>query len=84
MRKRWAGRKPNHMIKAHIQGPQNRTHGAQEYMKWQNIIFDTTGVSCTILVKPECISIRTRDYTDFILARSAIKGRTKLPIIRDT
>lgn len=54
-----------------------------EYMKWQNLIFDETGVNCTCLVKDGIISIRTRDYPDFILAKAALKNKTKLLIIRD-
>lgn len=70
-------------IKNHIQGDQNRTHGPMDYMIYQNIIFDETGISCTVVLKGGQISLRTKDYTDFILARSALKGRTKHPIVRD-
>lgn len=66
-----------------IQGPQNRTHGPMESMKWEDIIFDEKQVVCTVVMRGGMISIRAKDYTDFILAKSVLKGRTKHPIVRD-
>jgi hypothetical protein len=73
----------NAPLKSHIQGPQNRTHGPRQYMALQDIIFDETGVSCTVVLKGGIVSIRTKDYADYILARAALKGRTSSRIIRD-
>lgn len=70
-------------LKYHIQGPQNRTHGPRQYMALQDIIFDEAGVSCSVFVKPGIVSIRTKDYADYVLARAALKGRTSSQIIRD-
>lgn len=70
-------------LKQHIQGNQNRTDGPMEYMKWENLIFDEKQVVCTVVMKSGTISLRTKDYIDFVLAKSVLKRRTKHPIVRD-
>lgn len=40
------------------------------------------GVKCTVLVKPEYVSIKTETPADFYLAKSAIKGGVSVPIVR--
>jgi hypothetical protein len=54
-----------------------------DFQVLEDLIRDTCGVACTIRVKPNEISIRTKDYTDFVLARAAIKGRTSKAIRQD-
>ncbi len=67
-----------------IQGNVNNSTGQRLYHELENWIFDTTRVSCTVFVRtPGHISIRTKDYVDFLLARDAIKGRTSKEIYRD-
>lgn len=63
-----------------IQGPSTRhVHNAYEVL--QDYIFNQTGVHCSVLVKPECVSIRTKLYSDYIQAKKAIKGRTSVDIV---
>lgn len=54
-----------------------------EYMKWENIIFDETGVTATVILKGGQISLRTKNYADYILAKNALKDKTSHPIMRD-
>lgn len=58
-------------------------HQDNLYQVFEEDILRTTGVRCSVLVKPECVSIRAADYTDFVLAKGAISGKTGLPIVRD-
>lgn len=66
-----------------VQGARNRAYGPLPYMMFQDIIFDETGVTCTVILKGGQISLRTKDYADYILAKKALKGRTSHPIMRD-
>lgn len=63
---------PNH-------GPLARKTGP-EYQPLEQIILESAGVDCTVKVTGGQISIRTKSYPDFILARNSIKsladGRT--------
>lgn len=54
-----------------------------EYEHLQEKIEAFTGVKCSVLCKPEYVSIRTENYADFYLAKSTIKGCVSLPIVRD-
>lgn len=65
------------------QGAFTRGTGDRMYQQLQQIILDETGVSCTVLVTPHYVSIRAKDYPDYVLARKAIKGRVSVPIVRD-
>ncbi len=67
-----------------IQVNVNNSTGQRLYMELENLIFDHAGVSCTVFVRtPGHISIRTRDYRDFVVARSVIKDRVSKEIYRD-
>lgn len=67
-----------------IQGPSTNFQGDREYLRLQNLVEDECGVRCTIVVRPHCVSVRTVDYTDFVLARSIlIKRGTSKPVVRD-
>ncbi len=67
-----------------IQGNVNNSNGQRLYMELENLIFDHAGVQCTVYVRtPGHISIRTKDYADFLIAKSVIKGRTSKEILRD-
>jgi hypothetical protein len=66
-----------------IQGPVNHGMGERKYQQLESLIFDKTGVICTILVKPGTVSIRARDYADYLLAKAAIKGQVSVSITRD-
>jgi hypothetical protein len=57
--------------------------GEEEYMHWQNLIEDKAGVKCTVVVKGGCISIRTKDYADYVMARAVIRQGTSKEISRD-
>lgn len=59
-----------------------RSCGEREYQRLQQLILDKTGVSCTVLVTPNYVSIRAATYADFVMAQAAIKGRVSLQIIR--
>jgi len=65
-----------------IQGPSLRDQGVREYQRLENAIEDETGVKCSVLVKPDCISIKTLDWTDYYLAKSVISKRSVLPVVR--
>ncbi len=58
-------------------------HRKAEYEILQELIFDKSGVVCTAMIKDRIISLRTKDYADFLIARSVIKGRTSKEILRD-
>ncbi len=67
-----------------IQGNVNNSTGQRLYMELENLIFDHAGVQCTVFVRtPGHISIRTKDYADFLIARSVIKDRVSKEIYRD-
>ncbi len=66
-----------------IQGNVNNSTGQRLYHELENRIFDEAGVQSTVVVKNGHISIRTKDYADFLIARSVIKGRTSKEIWRD-
>lgn len=66
-----------------IQGSSTRFQGKQEYEQLENLIEDKSGVQCTVIVKPSCILLRTKDYADYVLARKEIRGRTSKNIQRD-
>jgi hypothetical protein len=57
-------------------------HGADMYKQFQDLIFADSGVECSVVVGSHCISIRTKDYADYVIAKSVIKGRTGLDIVR--
>lgn len=59
-----------------------RSAGEMEYQRFQQSILDKTGVLCTVMIRAGIVSIRTENYIDFILARSAVRGMTSLDIIR--
>lgn len=64
-----------------IQGSSHSTFTAYEIFQ-DEITAKQPGLKCTVVVTPQHISIRTENYPDFLLARSAIKGMTSLDIIR--
>ncbi len=62
----------------------NNSTGQRLYHELENLIFDHAGVQCTVFVRtPGHISIRTKDYADFLIAKSVIKGRVSKEILRD-
>lgn len=64
------------------QGPtSNKVFNAYEEL--QDLIRRETGVVCSVLVTPKVVSIRTKNYSDFILARKVIRGRVSVEIIWD-
>ena len=54
-----------------------------EYEELQDLIRKEAGINCSIKVKPNCVSIRTKDYPDFVIAKSIIKGRVSKEVVRD-
>lgn len=42
----------------------------------------TTGASVKVHIGEQQVTLSTFDYTDFLLAKSAIKGSVSLPIVR--
>jgi len=54
-----------------------------QFKQLQDLIWDKAGVECSIVVKPSVVSIRTKTYVDFVMAKAAIKGRVSQPIIHD-
>ncbi len=65
------------------QGPTLRNEGEYEYLHLQNLIFDKTRVVCHVKVHKDLVNIRTKDYADFLIARSVIKDRVSKEIYRD-
>jgi hypothetical protein len=65
----------------HCQGP-NSNKVFNEYERLQDKIRLETGVDCSILVKPHCVSIMAASYPDYVLARKCIKGSISKPIER--
>lgn len=57
--------------------------GLKEYRRLEQLIFDKAGVNCTIRISDGIASIRTKDYTDYVLAAAEIRGQTSNKIIRD-
>lgn len=58
-----------------------------QYEQLQDLIWLEKKVRCTVVVTPDHVSIKTavpgnEGYSDFLLAKLAIKGRTCKPIIR--
>lgn len=58
-------------------------HVENLYQIFEDDIFKAVGVKCSVLVKPESVSIRADDYADNVLAKGSISGKTGLPILRD-
>lgn len=71
----------NRPSQSNIQGPISH-HVRNQYEHWQDLIEEKASVTCTVRVFPDSISIKTKDLADFYLAKSAIKGRTNLEIVR--
>lgn len=76
---------------ARIQGAQYHGNKANDYQFLQDEIAKH-GVECSVLKTPVQISIRILrtksqpsedDYANFLIAKTAIKGRTSLPIVID-
>lgn len=65
-----------------IQGSATRDQGPREYMKWENLIFDETGVSATVRVDLKAVSIRTESYADYCVAAAFVRKRTSLEVVR--
>jgi hypothetical protein len=65
-----------------IQGPSTHSQGQHDYMAWQNIIEESCGVKCTVVVTDKAISIRTESYPDYLLAKSEVSKRTGMKVVR--
>lgn len=65
------------------QGPSTKYQGVQEHQQLENLIEDKAGVRCFVEVQGGSLKIRVKSYTDYVLARSVIKGRTSLRILWD-
>ena len=50
----------------------------------ENIIFDTHRIDVSLKVFPDRISIRSKDYGEYCLAKSAIRGMVSKPVVRDS
>lgn len=66
-----------------IQGDRYHFQGVGEHQQLENLIEDKAGVRCFVEVQGGSLKIRTKSYTDYVLARSVIKGRTSLVILWD-
>jgi hypothetical protein len=61
-------------------------HVEREYQKLTDHVLATMPLKegdFSILVKPEHVSIRCKEYSTFLLAKKAIKGRTSREIVWD-
>jgi hypothetical protein len=57
-------------------------HGEDEYKIFQDMILSEKGVECSVVITAHTISIRTESYADYVLAKSVVKPRTGLEIVR--
>lgn len=65
----------------HNQGAHsNKSHNPYEIL--QDAIYAATKIKCSVLVTPQHVSIRAASYQDFVLAKSAIRGRVVVDIIQ--
>jgi len=53
------------------------------YESLQEAVLEQAGVNCRIVVNGDSISIRTKDYTDYCLAKTIVKQRTGKEVKRD-
>jgi hypothetical protein len=62
-----------------------RVHNKQFnlYEQLQDEVSKQSGVSCSIRVNCDYVSIRTKDWADYYIARSIIRGRVVQEIRRD-
>jgi hypothetical protein len=63
------------------QGPIGHFEDREEHERLQDAVRLASGVVVTIVCKSNEISVRAKDYTDFIMAKSVIKQRSGLPIV---
>ena len=54
-----------------------------EYEEYQDLVRDKAGVTVAIKVFHDRISIRAKDYTEYVLARSVLRQRCSKPIVMD-
>jgi hypothetical protein len=62
-----------------FQGNHDRSTRARDVL--QDAIFANSGVHCDVKVEPDRVTIRTKEYADFLLAKKAIKDRTTVEIV---
>lgn len=66
---------------ARYQGPSDRKiHN--ESQSFEDAVMRQYGVQCSVTIKEKEIRVKTRDYTDYIFAKSVIKQRTGLEVVR--
>lgn len=53
-----------------------------EYQRLEELVNREAGIRCTIKVLPDCVSVRTADYADFVLAKSVLSRQVEKPIVR--
>lgn len=49
----------------------------------EDAVMTAFGVQCFVRIKKDEVSVRTQDYPDFVMARSIIRQRTGLEVVRD-
>lgn len=67
-----------------IQGPIRHQHNSYhaESNELEDAIMAATGIVCSVKATPEQITIRVPSYVDFLLAKSAIRGRVNAEIVQ--
>lgn len=60
---------------------QHNEHHA-ENNELEDVIMRAHGIVCSVKVTPEQVEIRVPSYVDFLLAKSAIRGRVSAEIVR--
>lgn len=67
-----------------FQGPIRHQHNSfhAENNILEDAILAATGISCSVKVTSEQVKIRAPSYSDYILARAAIRDRVTAEIVR--
>lgn len=65
-----------------VRKPSFNLYGEDAYKTWQDLILKEKHVECTVVISSHTISIRTESWADYYLAKSVVKSRTSLEIVR--
>lgn len=60
-----------------------RVYQENAYEFFHDMIEQKAKVECTVFVSADTISLRTKSYADYVMAKSAIQGSTGLKIVHD-